>query len=319
MYEKNIAVLRDAVENHRAIRNIKYHRKPDGSFDVEGNLKLWIRVMEPFEKIYLWEEGAPGYDAEKTPLQENPYMAFVPAPDCDAPRGTVIVAHGGGFLTRTGCEGVNTAAFFMEQGFNVAILTYRMIPYTRYDCLADMQRAIRILRMRKEELGISDQIAVMGFSAGGMLSGNASTHYDYGKAEDPDPVERFSCRPDACVIGYGAMTGVSFPQGFMMFPRKGGDLFGDGIEERFDLAIEKHVTPKTPPMFIWQTMSDDGRHGINLAKYCQDAGVPYELHIFTSGVHGLAMADGENDLAMDVPHVAHWGELCAEWLRDLGF
>lgn len=56
-----------------------------------------------------------------------------------------------------------------------------------------------------------------------------------------------------------------------------------------------------------------------LAKALQDVDVPYELHIFQPGVHGLAMADGHNDLGMDIPHITHWGELCSEWLEDMGF
>ena len=154
----------------------------------------------------------------------------------------------------------------------------------------------------------------MGFSAGGMLSGNCATHFDNGCLEAEDPVERFSCRPDACVVGYGAMSGVSFPAPFGAAP---DPLFGEG-EERFYLATEKHVSPASPPFFIWQTLSDDGRHGLCLAKALQDAGVPYELHIFEGGVHGLAMADGQNDLEQQVPHITHWGELCAEWLAMHG-
>ena len=46
------------------------------------------------------------------------------------------------------------------------------------------------------------------------------------------------------------------------------------------------------------------------------AGVPFELHCFPEGVHGLALADGANDLSMDIPHVAHWAQLCAEWLTE---
>ena len=72
-------------------------------------------------------------------------------------------------------------------------------------------------------------------------------------------------------------------------------MMGNGIEEKFYLSIEKNVDQDTPPMFIWQTMSDDGRNGMCLAKALQDAEVPYELHIFTPGLHGLGMADGKND------------------------
>ena len=90
--------------------------------------------------------------------------------------------------------------------------------------------------------------------------------------------------------------------------------FGRNHKEKYYLSIEKHMNPDVCPFFIWQTLSDDGRHVMCLAKACQDAGVPYELHIFEGGVHGLAMVDGENDLAADIPHIHHWGELCTEWL-----
>jgi len=50
-------------------------------------------------------------------------------------------------------------------------------------------------------------------------------------------------------------------------------MMGNGIEEKFYLSIEKNVDQDTPPMFIWQTMSDDGRNGMCLAKALQDAEV----------------------------------------------
>lgn len=179
--------------------------------------------------------------------------------------------------------------------------------------MADMQRAIRLLRARKEEFGIGEKIVVMGFSAGGMICGNCATHFDNGSQIAPDLVQQMSSRPDACVIGYGAMSEVSFPQPFMM-EKPEHSLFGDTPKDKFYLATEKNVRPDSPPFFIWQTLSDDGRHGLCLAKALQDAGVPYELHIFEGGVHGLGLADGENDLNANVPHIAEWGKLCTGWL-----
>ena len=113
-------------------------------------------------------------------------------------------------------------------------------PYSRVDAIDDMQRCIRLLRLHSEELGITQRVAVMGFSAGGMLSANCATVYD---CDDPR---------NAFATGYAL------------------------------------------------TM----------------AGVPFELHCFPEGVHGLALADGANDLSMDIPHVAHWAQLCAEWLTE---
>lgn len=136
---------------------------------------------------------------------------FVPSPAAVPGRPTLLISHGGGFLWRTGCEGPNVAWFFHRMGYNTAILSYRLRPYSRMAALADIQRAVRLLRAEKDRFGIGDAVVTMGFSAGGMLSGNCATHFDNGCLEAEDPVERFSCRPDACVVGYGAMSGVSFP------------------------------------------------------------------------------------------------------------
>lgn len=311
-FERNRAVLDQVVKEKAIIRNVSKHRNPDGTLDIVGNLKLWNTVMARFEKIQLWENGAPGFD-DRDPNQEEPYIVFVPAPGSSKKRGTIIVAHGGGFETRTGCEGVHVAQYFNKAGFAVAILSYRLIPYNQRDAIADMQRAIRVLRSRKDEFGISDKIAVMGFSAGGMLSGNCATHFDYGKKEDADPIEHFSCRPDAAVVGYGAFSSVSFPGGFFDNPFTDKDR-----AEKLYLAPEKNITVETPPFFIWQTNSDDPRLSMNLAKALTESGIMFELLCFPMGVHGMALADGNNDLDLKIPHVMHWSELCAEWLESLG-
>jgi acetyl esterase/lipase len=312
-FSKNRDTLTQVVEARASIRPVSQHRKPDGTMDVEGNLKLWNAVIGRFDRTLLWEGGAPGYDG-RDPLQPPPSIVFVPAPQADKPRGTVVVAHGGGFRTRTGCEGIHVGDSFNRAGFAVAILTYRLEPYSRRDAMADMHRAVRLLRCRAGEWGISDKVAVMGFSAGGMLSGNCATHFDSGDKNAKDPVERFSSRPDAAVVAYGAFSSVAFPGGFMHNPFEDRER-----AEKLYLATEKNITRETPPFFIWQTNSDDPRLSMNLARELTEAGVPFELHCFPQGVHGMALADGNNDLDMRVPHVARWAELCAEWLESLGF
>lgn len=311
-YRENGKLLEEAVARRAFIRNIRFHRNPDGSFDLAGNKRLWNEAMMPFAKTWLWEH-TPGFD-DRDPLQEEPYFVFVPAPEGSTVKTTILVSHGGGFESRTGCEGANVAWHFHKAGYPTAILSYRLAPYSRLDSLADIQRAVRTLRARQEDFGIDGKIVVMGFSAGGMLSGNCATLGQPERPEEPDAIERCSSLPDACVVGYGAMSGVSFPGEFMA-DRSQPDLFGRNPEERYWLAPEKHITPQTCPFFIWQTLSDDGRHGITLAKALEDAGVPYELHILEGGVHGLALADGENDLDADIPHIAHWTQLCLEWLK----
>lgn len=87
-------------------------------------------------------------------------------------------------------------------------------------------------------------------------------------------------------------------------------------EELIYFAPEVNITPQTPPFFIWQTNSDDPRHSFTLGQALTAVGIPFEMHLSPEGVHGLALADGYNDLDMDIPHVARWAQLCAEWLRE---
>lgn len=314
MYQNNITTLKDVVKERAIIRNVSLHRNSDGSLDIAGNLAIWENVMNRFEKIKLWEDKTPNFD-DRDNRQSEPFIVFIPAMDNGHKKDTILVAHGGGFKIRTGCEGINVANFFHNEGFNVAILSYRLEPYDRFDAIADMQRSIRLLRAKQEILDISNKVFIMGFSAGGMLSANCATHFDDGNKDSTDLIEQQSCRPDAAVIGYGAMSVASFPLPFGSEPDL--KMWGENYEQRVYLAPEKNIKLNTPPFFIWQTLSDDGRHGMCLAKALQDVGIPYELHIFQAGEHGLAMADGENDLASNIPHVARWGKLCSEWLNEL--
>ena len=318
-YRENYALLKQVCAEKSVIRHVSKHRKPDGTIDREGNLRIWNDAVARFRVTALWEDGAPNWD-ERDPMQIPPSIIFVPAQGTGEKRGTVIVACGGGFETRTGCEGFHVAEYFTDRGFNTAILTYRLKPYSRWDAMADMQRSIRLLRARKEEFGVTDRVAAMGFSAGGMLSANCATHFDPGDPQAADPIERESSRPDAAVLGYGAFAFAGLPGGFFVDP------FGDRImnpyvankEELIYFAPEVNVTRATPPFFIWQTNSDDPRHSFTLGQALTAVGIPFEMHLFPEGAHGLALADGNNDLGADLPHVGRWAKLCAEWLTEQG-
>lgn len=315
MYERNVGLLEKKINEHGFVRNISKHLKEDGSFDYDGNLSQWDEACRDFEKIYLWPHG----EENMTEGAGASYMIFIPAENKNA--DTILVAHGGGFGIRTGCEGGNVAWEFHKRGYNTVILVYRMLPVAnRYQTTADMQQAIRILREKTTELEISKNIILMGFSAGAMTAGACATHYNDVITESGEVISSgvllgkgADSRPDLAVISYGAMSTVSFPMPFMA--EVDTSLFGESDKDKFYFATEKHVTHETCPMFIWQTLSDDGRHGMTLAKALQDAGVSYELHIMDGGVHGLALADGENDLESNVPHINHWVELCDEWIQ----
>jgi len=309
MYKINIGLLENVVKNRTLIRPVSQHRLPDGTLDIMGNLNLWNTAMEPFEKVPIWDKLVCAGE-----LQGEPYLVPVPAIE-ETDKPSILIAHGGGFRWRTGCEAANVALWFHRQGYPTVMLSYRLEPHTRMASVHDMQRAIRVLKSGQIN-GFGMRVITMGFSAGGMLAANAATLFDTGDINSADPVERESNKPDAAIICYGAMSTTSFPSPFGHQPEAA--VFGSTLEERFLLSAERQVRTDMPPMFIWQTMSDDGRHGMNLASALQAIGVPYELHIFQTGAHGLALANGENDLDSSVESVSRWPYLCISWLNENG-
>ena len=217
---------------------------------------MWTALTEQgWKTVQLWENGAPDFHPEYEQVQPR----MILAPSVGADRGLILISAGGGFHYKTYTEAQAVAEFFRSKGMNAAILDYRCVPYTRYDAYCDIKRAIRILRLRAEEFGFDPaHIAVCGFSAGGMLSNMAAALYDYGDPAAEDPIERISCRPDAAVICYGAMSAA---QG-----RSGLSYDREAQKELAKLSPDQNLPFDAPPYFIFQTAKDDPRHGLRLAS-----------------------------------------------------
>ena len=313
MYQSNFETVQKMEQERRLIWPANEQLDAMGKLDLRKNKSIWNGALQALSTIPLWGEGAPGFDG-RDPDQLEPMLAFLPAQGAAEPRGTVIVSHGGAFVCRAGHEGFHTALHFAKAGFNTAVLSYRLAPYTRHDALTDIRRAVRLLRHKKEELGITDKIALMGFSAGGMLSSDCAVHWDLGDPASDDPIERQSCRPDAVVLGYGVFSDLSFPAGFGKNPFR-----RETIRDDHYFQPQFHVNPDTPPFFMWMTISDDPRNHFTLASALTAAGVHNELHCFDAGFHGVGLADGNNDGDFKDAHLAKWADLAASWLRQYDF
>ncbi|MBI5834419.1 MAG: alpha/beta hydrolase, partial [Armatimonadetes bacterium] len=180
--------------------------------------------------------------------------------------------------------------------------------------LLDAQRALRWTRCHGPEFGVQpDKVGILGFSAGGHLASTTATHFDAGRADAEDPVERVSCRPDAVILCYAVVTFVErLHQGSML------NLLGTEEplpELRAKLSAELCVNADTMPHFLWHTAEDGAvplANSLRLADALSTHGVPVELHVFPYGQHGLG-------LAPDWPDVSQWTTLCAGWLGRLGF
>jgi acetyl esterase/lipase len=260
--------------------------------------------------IFLWPEGAPG--ARGSGMEDKPRITpFIPAGD--GPLGCVIVCPGGGYAGRAGHEAAPVSKWLNSFGVASFVLDYRVAPYRHPVPLGDAQRSIRLVRARAAEWKIDPKrIGILGFSAGGHLAATAATLFDAGKADAVDPIDRQSSRPDAAILCYPVISFGEFRHHGSMV-----NLIGDNPDPdlRRKLSLENSVTPQTPPTFLWHTSDDGGvpvENSLLFAAALHKCKVPFALHVFPHGSHGLG-------LALNVPEVKEWTALCETWLKGLGF
>ena len=250
------------------------------------------------EKIYLWKEDAPY--TQFSPLQAQPSVTEYAVPGS---RGAVIVVPGGGYCMKADHEGAPIAEMLNQAGVSAYVLDYRVKPCHMLAPLADAKRAIRLVRSMGYE-----KVAILGFSAGGHLTCTAATLYDAGDPDAADPLERLSSRPDAFIPCYAVVS-------FGAFTHRGSreSLLGQENADNWELvrkfSNELHITPDTPEAFIWHTAADQAvpvENSLNLALALSAQGVPYEMHIFPQGQHGLGLAEEFEDVKQWVPLLQKW-------------
>lgn len=272
--------------------------------------ELWLNMLDTMSPSWLWPEEAPDFDPSVA--QRQPALYYL-EPHHGPARGLVIVCAGGAFMYKTDYEAEPVARFFHNAGFQAAILDYRVYPYTQEHGLADGRRAIRYARAHADTWNVRpDRIAMLGFSAGGMLAGMCGTLFDAGDPHADDPIERVSSRPDTALICYGSFCRASFPQGGISYDRS-------AQQEAARFAPEKNIEEDTPPFFLFETLADDPRGILRMGQELTDHGILFELHLFPTGKHGEGLYDGKHPSAPLNAHTAKWSGLAVDWLRMLDF
>ena len=253
----------------------------------------------------LWEGKAPGAVGDEPADIPNIKLYRPENPDVSA-----IIVCPGGYNHLAPHEAEPIAKWLNNAGVTAFVLSYRLAPRYRWPAaFLDVSRALRTVRHRAKELDLDEKrVGVLGFSAGGHLAATVSTHFDSDDRDANDPIDQQSARPDIAVLCYAVITftGLSAHTG----SRKA--LLGDNpTEEMIDLlSNEKHVTPHTPPTFLFHTVADTSvpfENSVMYATALRKAGVPFELHLFQPGKHGVGLAEAD-------PVLKAWPGLCATWL-----
>ena len=270
------------------------------------NILVFAETRDP---LPLWPAGAPGAlgteDKDRPTL--TPYL-----PDAATATGAaIVICPGGGYGMLASHEGKDYALWLNEHGVAGFVLKYRLGSngYRHPVMLQDAARAIRLVRALAGDWGVDPKrIGVMGSSAGGHLASTLVTHFDGGKPDAGDPIERQSSRPDLGILCYAVITlGENTHQG-----SKQNLLGKDPSPELVRLlSNELQVSPQTPPCFIWHTWEDSAvkvENSLDFAAALRRAGVPFDLHIYQRGQHGIGLANGHP-----------WTKDCLFWLQVQGF
>jgi acetyl esterase/lipase len=261
------------------------------------------------EAIPLWPEGAPGALGKED--KDIPTLTPYPANPAEASGAAMVVCPGGGYGGLAPHEGKDYALWLNEHGITAFVLKYRLGSngYRHPRMLEDAARALRLVRTRADEWKVDPKrIGIMGSSAGGHLASTLLTHFDSGDPGARDPIERQSGRPDLGILCYPVISmGPNTHQG-----SKNNLLGKDPAPELVKLlSNELQVTATTPPCFIWHTWEDKAvkvENSLEFAGALQKAGVPFDLHIYQKGAHGIGLANGHP-----------WTKDCVFWLKTQGF
>ncbi|MCX6983906.1 MAG: alpha/beta hydrolase [Lentisphaerae bacterium] len=266
--------------------------------------------MNNHKKIMLWPDTAP-FSEDGDGFQ--PYMEsfLLKTP---TPAGAVIVLPGGGYAGKMiSYEGRDVCARFNKEGFHSLMLEYRVAP-NRYPApLVDVAEAVRVVRRNAEKWKVKpDKIAVLGFSAGGHLAASACVHYCLAESLVPDKKNKVSARPDAGILCYPSISSEKFGNAGS-FKNLLGENPSDGLMKK--MSLELNVHQNAPPVFLWHTANDEVvpvENSLLFAEALSLHKIPFELHVYPDGPHGMGMGGAD-------PHVATWVNLCVEWLKKMSF
>lgn len=227
----------------------------------------------------LWQNGAPNDNGDSQDTAK--VKVFLPD-EKEATRRAVVICPGGGYQhLAINHEGYDWAPFFNNMGIAAIVLKYRM-PHGNCEVpVSDAEEAIKLVRRNAKEWNIkSDEIGIMGSSAGGHLASTVATH------------SKGDAKPDFQILFYPVIT---------MMPditHKGShdNFLGKDAKKKEEklYSNDAQVSRTTPRAYI--VLADDDHtvlpiNGVNYYAELYRHDVPASLHVFPSGGHGFGVRE----------------------------
>ena len=235
-------------------------------------------------------------------------------------RPSIIVCPGGGYGFCSQREAEVIALNYLSEGFNAFVLTYSISPHRFPSQLLEVAALMELIYKNTDEWNCdTTKVAIIGFSAGGHLSAHYSTMFDCKEVREKFPESK---SVNATILSYPVITADP------AHSHKGSfiNLVGKNELEENDLnyfSCDRNVKPTTPPAFIWHTAEDTCvpvENSLLYASALSKNKVPFELHIYPFGCHGLSTGDAQtfDNLSATENHVHAWIENSKKWLEFIG-
>lgn len=238
-------------------------------------------------------------------------------------RPAILVLPGGGYGFVSSRESECVGIRFLSEGYNAFVLNYSTSPLGYPTQLLEADMAMIYIRENSNEFFIDNShVVAVGFSAGGHLCSMLGTIWAEKemRAILGDKVDL--ARPDAIILSYPVITlGELTHQGTSdVLTKKDQELIKR-------LSTCDRVNKDSSPAFIWTTVDDacvPMENTMMMASAYKKAGVPFELHVFETGVHGLSLSTKETstdgaDQRLAIGAVSKWVKLSLTWLKNRGF
>lgn len=238
-------------------------------------LSVSASAQKPTISAKLWANGAPNHNGDDRDTAK--VYIYLPAKDYNTGRAIVICPGGGYNHLSMQNEGHQWAEFFQGQGITAVVLKYRMPHENPEVPIADAEQAIKMVRSNASQWGVkTDQVGIMGFSAGGHLASTIATQ------------SRGQAKPNFQILFYPVISmveGITHEGSMRNFIGRHASK-----RQQRQYSSDLQVSRLTPRAFICLADDDQGvlpAHGNSYYTELYKNDVPASIHIYPRGGHGF--------------------------------
>lgn len=233
-------------------------------------------------------------------------------------RPCVLICPGGGYAMCSQREAEPVALQYLKEGYNAFVLWYTVAPKHFPHALREVAASVELIHRNAEAWNCDENlVAILGFSAGGHLAALYSNAFDWPEVREVLPESK---PVQASVLCYPVISADPAVAHMGSFECLLGHLPLTPEEtERF--SCDRLVRDTTPPTFLWHTSEDNCvpvQNSLRYATALADHHVPFELHIFPYGYHGMSLCTRETldgEITPGMQHAQCWVEESCRWLK----